>query len=189
MLQFEISANVRESEGKGAMREMRRNGKTPAIVYGPETESIALELDTRIATKLLLDIRRRSAVLTLDIKGGKAASRRHVIVKEIQSDPITDTLTHADFYEISLEKPVTLQVPLEYIGKAKGVDMGGDLVISRNVVTLKGKILDIPDVVQADISGLEPGASLTCNDLEIPANISLLDRLETVCVEVTPVGA
>jgi large subunit ribosomal protein L25 len=188
MLQFEMSANLRESLGKGAARKMRRNGKTPGIVYGPGMEPISLELDTKTITKLLLNIQRRNAVLSLEVKGAKEKGRRHVIVKEIQSDPITDDLSHADFYEISLEKPVTLQVPLEYKGKAKGVDMGGDLVISRYSVTLKGKILDIPDIIQVDVTGLELGADITCQNLEIPANISLIDKPDSVCVAVTPVG-
>jgi large subunit ribosomal protein L25 len=188
MLQFEMSAKVRETIGKGAAREMRRNGKTPAIVYGQAGKPVSLELDTKITTKLLLTIQRRNAVLSLEIEGDKEKGRRHVVVKEIQSDPIKESLIHADFYEISLEKPVSLQVPLEYKGKAKGVDMGGDLVISNKSVTLKGKILDIPDTIQVDITGLEPGADLTCNDLEIPANVSLLDKPEKVCVAVTLVS-
>jgi large subunit ribosomal protein L25 len=188
MLQFEMSANLRETLGKGAARKMRRNGKTPGIVYGPGMEPISLELDTKTITKLLLNIQRRNAVLSLEVIGPKEKGRRHVIVKEIQSDPITEELTHADFYEIALEKPVTLRVPLVYMGKAKGVDMGGDLVISRDSVTVKGKMLDIPDTIQVDITNLEPGAGMTCQDLEIPASISLVDKPDSVCVAVTQVG-
>jgi large subunit ribosomal protein L25 len=188
MLQFEISANLRETFGKGAARKMRRDGKTPGVVYGPSMEPLSLELDTKTVTKLLLSIQRRNAVLNLEIKGLKKKNRKQVIVKEIQSDPVTDGLAHADFYEISMDKPFTLQVPLVYKGKAKGVDMGGDLVISKSSVTLKGKILDIPDTIEVDVTDLEPGAGVSCQDLTIPANISLLDKQDSVCVAVTPVN-
>jgi large subunit ribosomal protein L25 len=186
MLQFDVSASVRQNFGKGAARVLRRSGKTPAVLYGPKTEPVSLVIDTKSMTKVLLTIQRRSAVLSLDIEGG--AGKRHVIVKDLQADPIKDTLIHADFYEISLDAPMVLEVPLQFKGKARGVEMGGDLVISRNSITLKGKVLDIPDSVEVDVTDLDPGASFTCGQLAIPANVSLIDSPEAVCASVTAVG-
>jgi large subunit ribosomal protein L25 len=186
MLQFDLSANVRQTIGKGAARELRRSGKTPAILYGPETEPVKLELDTKSMTKVLLNIQRRNAVINLGIKGKKG--KRHVLVKEVQANPIKDTLRHADFYEISLETQMALEVPLQYKGKARGVDMGGDLVISRNAITLQGKILDIPDSIEVDVTALDPGDAITCGQLAIPGNVSMLDDAEAVCASVTSVG-
>ncbi|MDA8164141.1 MAG: 50S ribosomal protein L25 [Desulfobacteraceae bacterium] len=186
MLQFEVSASVRRNFGKGAARGLRRDGKTPAVLYGPKTEPISLVIDTKDMTKVLLTIQRRNAVLSLDIEGG--SGKRHVVVQELQSDPINDTLIHADFYEISLDAPMVLEVPLQYKGKARGVEMGGDFVISRHSITLKGKVLDIPDSVEVDVSELDPGAALTCGQLPIPAKVSLVGDAEAVCASVTAVG-
>lgn len=183
MLQFDVSASVRQEFGKGAARELRRSGKTPAVLYGPKTEPVTLALDTKSMTKMLLSIQRRNAVLHLDIDG--AEGKRPVIVKELQVDPIKDTLSHADFYEISLEAPLELTVPLQYTGKARGVEMGGDLVVSRNTVTLKGKPLDFPDSIEVDVTELDPGDAITCGQLAVPANVNLIDDADTVCVAVS----
>ncbi|MDH5299466.1 MAG: 50S ribosomal protein L25, partial [Desulfobulbaceae bacterium] len=95
MLQVEMSARVRKSFGKGAARTTRRAGQTPAVVYGPKTEPLALELNTKDFTKGLIFINRRNAVVNLNIDDGGSTSTRHVVVKEIQADPVQDTLVHA----------------------------------------------------------------------------------------------
>ncbi|MCK4839607.1 MAG: 50S ribosomal protein L25 [Desulfobulbaceae bacterium] len=174
MLQLEISANVRGSHGKGAARVLRSKGLTPAILYGSGTESVSLELDTKSFTKTLLGINRRNALINLDVLEGKKKSTRHVVIKELQTDPIQDDLLHADFCEVSLEKPMILEVPIELTGKAKGVDLGGILQVSMVKVPMKGKILDFPDSLSIDISDLAIEDGLTCKDLTIDSKMEIL---------------
>ncbi len=76
-------------------------------------------------------------------------------------------------------------MPVEYVGTAKGVDLGGDLQVFKTSVRLRGCPLDIPDVIKADITHLEQGAKgLTFADLAVPANVEMLEKAETVCVAV-----
>lgn len=184
MLQVDVVARVRHNFGKGAARTLRRAGKTPAVLYGPALAPLALELETKPLTKALLAIHRHNAIINLDVDDGKAVSKRHVMVKEIQTDPVQDNVIHADFLEVSLEKPMTFIVPLVFKGKPKGVDMGGDMVVGKTEVVLKGKALDIPDCIQVDVSPLELGATLKCGDLNIPASVTLQDPAGKVCVSV-----
>jgi large subunit ribosomal protein L25 len=184
MLQVDVDARVRSNFGKGAARSMRRAGLTPAILYGQGTDPIALELDTRVITKTLMHLQRRNAVVTLDVEGGDASGKRHVLVKDLQVDPIQDTLIHADFYEIAIDEPTVFSVPIHYTGKAVGVELGGELSTPVTAIDMKGKPLDIPDYLELDITELKLGDKLTCNDLEVPANITLLNDLDTVCVSV-----
>lgn len=184
MLQVDLDATVRKNFGKGASRTMRREGQTPAILYGPKSEPLALTLDTNKFTKALLKLQRRNAVINIDIKSEGRAEKRHVLIKEIQVDPIQDTLKHADFYEIVLDSPAVFTVPVKYVGKAAGVDLGGDLEIYVKKVTLKGNPLDIPDVIEVDISPLKLDEKITNKDLVIPESVSLLDKPNTICVEV-----
>lgn len=184
MLQLDLTARVRQTFGKGAARVLRRAGQTPAVLYGPKVDSLALELDTKSFTKALLSVHRQNVVINLDIDDGKKTSKRHVMTKELQTDPVQDTLVHADFYEISLDEPMTLDVPLKFTGKAKGVDMGGELQIAMTKVALKGNVLDLPDVIEIDVTPLMAGQSFCCKDIQIPENVKLQKDAEKVCVSV-----
>lgn len=186
MLQVDVTARVRSNFGKGAARSLRRAGQTPAVLYGPKIDPIALEIDTRSFTKTLLGLKRRNAVVALDVEGG---DKRHVLIKELQVDPVQDTLTHADFYVIHLDEPSVFSVPIQYEGKAVGVELGGELSIHIDSVDIKGKPLDIPDFIPLDISPLELGDKLICSDMSIPENVSLLDDADKVCVAIVTASA
>lgn len=181
MLQVEMSAAVRTTTGKGAMRRLRSQGLTPAVVYGAGSEALALELDTKTMMSTLLEIVRRNAVVILKIADGGV---RNVILKEVQTDPVLDTLVHADFCEIDLEKPKTFSVPLNYEGVAKGVDLGGRLETFVTSVLLEGKPLDIPNDVTLDVTPLNIGENLTCSAIALPENVKMVSKADTTCVGV-----
>ena len=81
-----------------------------------------LELDTKPFTKTLLTIQGQNAVISLKIQDAEEKGLHHVLIKELQVDPVKDSLVHADFLEIDLEKEMTLFVPVKFVGKAKGVE-------------------------------------------------------------------
>jgi large subunit ribosomal protein L25 len=184
MLQFELSADVRNTYGKCAARSMRREGLTPAVLYGPKTEAMALSLHAKSLTKTLVSLQKRNAVFNLKVNDGSTSSERYAIVKEIQAEPITGDLVHTDFLEVKLDEPMTFDVPVHYIGAAKGVDLGGEMHIALSSVKLKGLILDIPDSVELNVSDLGIGDKLHCSDLTIPAGVEMLNELEATCAAV-----
>jgi large subunit ribosomal protein L25 len=181
MLQVEMSASVRKVSGRGAMRRLRVDGKTPAVVYGTGSEALSLQLETTPFFQQLLEMYRSNCVVTLKVDDG---SSRHVLVKEVQTDPIRDTLLHADFLEIDLTKPRRFTVPLTFTGKAKGVDFGGELQISKNDVVLEGNPLDIPDDIKIDVTPLKIGDSVSVGSVSIPATVKLITEPDVVCVAV-----
>ena len=182
MLQVDVSAQVRKNTGKGAARTLRRAGKTPAVIYGANNDPLSLTLDTHSFTQTLLHLQRRNAVVNLDIETDAGVEKRHVLIKEIQVDPIQDTLEHADFFEISLDAPRTFTIPVKYKGKARGVEMGGDMVVSINEIKVNGNPLDIPDMVEVDVTPLGPNENFTCQDLGLPGNVTLIGDPKKVCV-------
>ena len=186
MLQVEMSAFVRKETGKGAMRRLRMEGKTPAVVYGAGSKSLALQLETATFFQQLLEMYHSNCVVTLKVDDG---STRHVLVKEVQTDPVRDTLLHADFVEIDLAKSRRFTVPLTFTGKAKGVDFGGELQISKNEVVLEGNPLAIPDDIKIDITPLKIGDSISVGSVSIPENVKLITKADTVCVAVVTPGA
>jgi large subunit ribosomal protein L25 len=187
MLQIDMTAQVRNTFGKGASRSLRRAGQTPAVLYGQKKDPLALACNTKDLTRGLLSIHRRNAVINLEVDEDGRSSTRHVITKEIQTDPVQDSVVHADFFEISLDEPMEFSVPINYVGKAKGVDMGGDMIVTLSKVTLKGKALDIPDSIDVDVTDMGVGAEISCKDLEVPAGVTLEDDGESVCVSISGV--
>ena len=181
MLQVELSASVRTSTGKGAMRQLRLKGKTPAVVYGGGAAALALEMDSKVLTQQLLDIYSQNAVVTLKIEGDKD---RHVLVGEVQTDPVRDTLIHADFCEIDLQKARRFDVPIVYTGVAKGVDLGGEMFVEHDSVTLEGLPLDIPDQCTLDVTELKIGDQMTFENIALPPNLKLISKGDKVCVKV-----
>ena len=185
MLQFDLTAQVRNKFGKGGSRSLRREGMTPAILYGAKkTDPVALQLNTKIFTHALLKLQRQNAVFSLDVEGDGSKAKHHVMVKELQTNPINDTLVHADLLEILLDEPMSLQVPVHYTGKAKGVEMGGELHVNMQTVTLSGLVMDIPDFIEIDVTELDINDRLNCGDLNIPAGIEILEDADLTCVAV-----
>ena len=181
MLQVELSASVRTATGKGAMRQLRMKGKTPAVVYGGGAAALSLEMDTKSLMQQLLEIYRRNAVVTLKIDGDKD---RHVLVGEVQTDPVRDTLIHADFCEIDLQKARRFDVPVVFTGVAKGVDLGGEMFIEHKSVTLEGLPLDIPDQFSLDVTDLRIGDHMTFGNIFLPQTLKLISNADKVCVKV-----
>jgi len=184
MIQVNIDSAVRTVFGKGPMRQLRMQEMTPANLYSGGAEPVPLQFEAAKLYKSLLFIHGRNAVITLKV-AGDSKPERHVLVQEIQKDPINGSLIHVDFLEISLEKPLKFTVPVKYTGTAKGVDLGGDLQIFKDSVALRGCPLDIPDTIEADITPLEQGgAGLTYGDLPMPEKVEMLEKAATVCVAV-----
>lgn len=181
MLQVEMSAAVRTVTGKGPMRRLRSEGITPAVVYGTGGDALALQFDTKTMMAKLLEIYRRNAVVTLKIEG---AQDRSVVVKEVQTDPVLDTLIHADFCEINLDKTAVFNVPLRMTGTAKGVDLGGRLETYATSVMLEGKPLDIPNEVVLNVTPLNIGEHLSYSAIELPENVVMVSKADAACVGV-----
>ena len=185
MFQVEISAAVRNTSGKGPMRQMRMKGITPAVVYGGGGEAMKLQLETKSLMAKLLEFYRRNTVVTLKIDG---ATDKSVMIGEVQTDPVRDTLIHVDFCEIDLQKSRAFTVPVIYKGTAKGVDFGGDMVIAHDKVVLEGKPLDIPNECEVDVTALAIGDSVKCGEITLPDNVRMVTDVEVLAVSIVKPG-
>lgn len=181
MITKEINATVRASFGKGSMRRLRAAGKTPGVVYCGGEEALPLEFETKVLFNELLDIQGRNAVITLKIEDG---SDKSVVVKEIQTDPVKDSLYHTDFLEIDLNKPSKFFVPIRYTGKAKGIDLGGILNVSKTELELQGEPLNIPDECVVAIANMAIGDSISAGDIPLPEGVTLVSDAKKVCVAI-----
>ncbi|MCP4340372.1 MAG: 50S ribosomal protein L25 [Desulfobulbaceae bacterium] len=185
MLQVEMSASVRTTSGKGPMRQLRMKGMTPAVVYGGGAEAQKLQLDSKTLMAQLLQFYRKNTIVTLKVDG---ASEKTVMVGEVQTDPVRDTLIHVDFCEIDLQKERAFNVPLTLTGTAKGVDLGGLLTVHYTKVILEGKPLDIPDECTLDITSMAIGDEIKCSAISLPGNVKMVTEPEAVLVAVVKPG-
>lgn len=181
MLQVEMTASVRKVTGKGAMRQLRMKGLTPAVVYGGGSEGIAIQMETQPLFQQLVKVYRKNVIVTLNLDDG---SSKHVLIKDVQTDPIKDTLIHADFMEIDVTKPRVFEVPINYLGNAKGCDLGGVLHIGKETLAVEAVPLDIPDEFTVDISPMKIGDTIKVNTIDIPENLKLLTNPKAICISV-----
>ena len=185
MIQQDMTAAARQDFGKGATHRLRQSGYAPAILYGKKSEPIALAMETKTLTRDLLRLHGHNVVVSLDIEGENGKKKHHVLIKDIQTDPITDSVLHVDFLEIDMDKEIVLDVAVVYEGTAKGVDLGGILNIMAHTVKIKGMPLAIPDEIMVDVTPLElTSHGITCGDLTIPENVTLEEELDKVCVSI-----
>ena len=185
MLQVEMSASSRLTTGKGAMRRLRMEGMTPAVVYGGGGEAVALQLESKVLMAKLLEFYRRNTIVKLKVD---EELEKNVLISEVQVHPVTGNLIHVDFFEIDLDKERSFSVPMVYKGKAVGVDLGGVLLTHLEHIVFEGKPLDMPDECTLDISDLNIGDSIKCGVISFPGNITMVSDIEEVAVAVVKPG-
>ena len=181
MIQLDVTSQPRSTTGKGAARTLRRAGRTPAVMYGTKTDPVSLSIDTHSFTQAVLGLQRRNAVVNLTVEGGDT---HLVFIKDLQVDPVHDTLKHADFYVVDVDKEYDFTVPLQYVGKAKGVDLGGELHIVKTKVQVKSKPMLVPDAIEIDIANLDQGDAISCEQLNVADGITVLSPASMVLVSV-----
>jgi large subunit ribosomal protein L25 len=170
---LELTANVRKSTGKGVARTLRRQGKTPAVLYGPKTEPIILSVDTREFEKLLKKSGSAQTPMNLTIKNGDSI-KKTAMIKELQVHPVTRDFVHVDLYEIAMDQKIQVQIPVEITGKSPGVEEGGALQIIRREIDVLCLPLDIPESFIIDVSEMGIGDSIHVEELSVPEDVEII---------------
>lgn len=188
MQKIEIQSERRNDAGKGFARRLRAQGKIPAVLYGAGASTL-LTLDPKEVAKILRSASGENTLITLQISGEadekKGAASRIAILRDFQRDPITGKVLHADLFEISMDEPISVKVPVEVIGSIPaGVKEGG--VLQHNIREVEVRCLPslIPDHIQIDASGLGIGQSIHIKDVHLEEGIEITDDPEQVLVSV-----
>ncbi len=167
-----LKANLREYVGNGPARELRRDGKVPAILYGPKTDPMKLSIENVALEPIFKAGAVAQKLLKLEIEGnGKA---RNVMIKEMQRHPVSQNLLHLDFYEVSMDQKIKVMVPVVTTGKCIGVEMGGMLQIIRRELEVLCLPDQIPEKITIDITDLDVGDSFHVEDFQLDENIEAL---------------
>lgn len=165
-----LKAEIREGNGTGAARELRRQGKVPAIIYGDKQKEVKISINDK---EFFLAYKKggfKSKIV--EINTGKETFM--TIPREVQLHPLKDTLVHADFMRVSKDEKIEVMVKVEFINteQSPGLKRGGVLNIVRHEVELLCQIDSIPEKLIADLSGLEIGDSLHISAIKLPSNVA-----------------
>ncbi|MEC7519428.1 MAG: 50S ribosomal protein L25 [Myxococcota bacterium] len=164
-----LSAEVRELRGKGPARQLRNRGLIPAVFYGPDTETVSISCSPVALEKLLSGKYARNQVIELDIAGDKKLA----VVKDLEVDPVSRELLHADFYAVSEERPVTTTVPFETKGRALGVQKGAAMRKLYRELPVRAFPQNVPDAIVLDVAPLDLGAVVRVADLKLDEGVEV----------------
>ena len=175
MAENELQVAVREGTGKGAARKMRAAGRIPAVCYGRSAPSLGISLDPKVLERLLsTSTAGMNTLIELHIEGGGDLDGKPVMVRELQRNPVSGRLLHADLVAVDLEHTIQVSVPVHVTGTSEGVKMGGILDQTLRALDLECMPQAIPREISVDVSALEIGQTLHVRDLALPEGTSLV---------------
>jgi len=183
-MKFEMTAEVRRESGKGAARQLRRKGKIPAVLYGQE-ECVLLTLDPDAVRKIVRSHAAGTALVSVSIAGASSNGTRTALLRDFQVDPVSGQLLHADLFEISMNKPIRVKVPVKLTGGVPaGVKEGG--ILHHNLRELHIEVLPtaMPDHIEVDASQLTIGQGIHVRELAAQQGIRFLDDVDQMVVSV-----
>ncbi|MET1056314.1 MAG: 50S ribosomal protein L25/general stress protein Ctc, partial [Pedobacter sp.] len=152
------SGSPRENVGKRDAKELRYEGKVPAVLYGGKEQAHFAVVITDLKEAIYTP---EANFLEIDINGTKTKA----IIKELQFHPLTDVLMHVDFLQLFDDKEIVMEIPIKLAGTSPGVKMGGKLVQKLRKLRVKSLPKDMPQVVEVSISKLEVGNLFRVRDL------------------------
>jgi len=174
-----IKAKVRSEIGGRRPRRIRASGRVPAILYGSGTAQ-ALELNGREIAEALHGASSESVLvdLTVEAEGG-STTKKMALIREVQHDPLRDTIEHVDFHQVEENKKLRVEVPVHELGEAVGVRTGGG-ILDHALRTLRVECLpkDLPERIDVDVSALEVGQAIHVGEVKLPAGVSVLNAKE-----------
>ncbi len=187
MTSLKLTAQTRETTGKGNARSLRRQGLIPAVLYGRGADVVSLTLSENEVSDLLATGQATTGVLNLEVVEGKKSTEKNVLIKEIQRHPYRDSIYHLDLLEVAMDQDISVMVPIETVGESIGITMGGILEYKRRELEVVCLPTNIPDSIIIDISDLDIGDTVHVESLQPPAGVSI--PFDTNFTVLTLVGA
>ena len=184
--QLTLTAETRERGGKGASRDLRRNGRVPAVVYGGKEEPLMIHVEEKLLMKQLMTGHFMNSVVMIEV-GGKTI---RTLPKDVAFHPVKDRPIHADFLRIAKDAKVHVEVPVVFANEdaSPGLKRGGVLNIVRHELELVCDADKIPDDITIDVTGFDVGDSIHISHVKLPAGSesAITDRDFTIATIVAP---
>jgi large subunit ribosomal protein L25 len=178
-MSLEIHAQRREAFGKNASRRFRKEGMVPAVLYGPRTDTLALVLNKQDIFSILKSETGENTLFKVTVDSKKWDA----MIKDLQTNPVSDELLHVDLIHIVMDKAIRVSVPVNLVGEAVGVKTEGGFVdfVSREI-EIECLPRDIPEQINVDISELHMHQSLKVEDITPPEGTVFTEDPDSVIV-------
>ncbi|WP_339623481.1 50S ribosomal protein L25/general stress protein Ctc [uncultured Winogradskyella sp.] len=160
MKSISINGSQRESVGKKPTKALRNAGQVPCVIYGGD-KPLHFSAPELAFSKLVYTANAHTVVIALD-----NGVEYNAIMQDIQFHPVTDKITHIDFYQIFDNKAITMEIPVQIVGSSKGVMNGGNLRTPYRKLRVKAIPSKLPDFIEVDITPLKIGSKLYITELE-----------------------
>lgn len=176
-----LQVEVRQSGGKGPARQLRLQGKIPAVLYGPGVDTTKLAISPNEFVKALQTEMGKNAIFELPVEGGSHLA----IVKDVQVHPVTRAPLHVDFYRVATDREIDVVVPLRTHGRAVGVHKGGSLQAIYRDLPVRCTPDKIPAAITVDVTPLDIGDVVKVQDVQLPEGVRIQLPPERRIVTVT----
>lgn len=183
---YALSAVARTETGKGASRSLRREGKTPAVIYGDNKEPVKITLDENTINVEYNRGHMFTTLCELDIDG----KAQKVLARDVQLHPVTDVVEHVDFLRVNDKTKIAVNVPVQFVNEelSPSLKNNGTLNVVRFEVELVCKAVAIPDFIEVNLEGKEHGDAVKVSDATLPEGTKPVidDRDFTIATLVAP---
>ena len=176
-----INAKTRTTTGKTAAKNLRKEGRIPAVVYNDKGEATSLEISEVEFNKVWRTITPTTSI-TLNIDGKESLA----LIKDAEYNIRTDRVLHADFFVPAADQKMVMKMKVHFKGTPAGVLKGGFKKERNNQVKIKATIADLPETIVADISKINVSEALRVKDLEFGKGVEVLTDMELPLVNVSP---
>jgi large subunit ribosomal protein L25 len=169
---FNLTAQVRDAQGKGASRRLRHQNLVPAVIYGGNAAPQSIAIPFNQLTKALSNEAFFSHILTLDVAG----TTEPVVIKALQRHPAKGFPMHADFQRVDANQALTVRVPLHYINQETSIGVkqqGGAVSIMATEVEISTLPANLPEYLEVDLLNVEVGTTLHLSDIKLPEGVTI----------------
>ncbi|MDH4257227.1 MAG: 50S ribosomal protein L25 [Candidatus Aminicenantes bacterium] len=180
-MSFKIKAEKREVFGKNASRRLRKEGMVPVILYGSNEVNVPLTLEKEALFKILRSETGENTVFEVSFN----SETRNAMIKDLQLDPVSDEILHADLIQIAMDKVVRVSIPVVTIGDAVGIKTeGGFIDFVTREIEVECLPKDIPEHIEINISHLHLRQSFKVGDVDVPEGVKLITEPDSILVHI-----
>ncbi len=165
-----LEVTPREVLGK-KVKQLRRDGKVPVVLYGPGSETMSLTADGRALRQVLLEAG-GTQLIELNVGGEKIPT----LARDVQRDPLRGDILHVDFYRVSMDRPISADIPIVLVGENALVETGAAVLVhSLNTLSIEALPSSLMAMIEVDVGQLtEIGDQLLVRDLSVPEDVTIL---------------
>lgn len=167
-----LMVQQREHTGKGFNRKLRQQGLAPGVIYGKE-EPLNVSMHAETMLRFIQSMKGSKRIVDLEVKSSEGSTEKKVLVHDYQMAAVGNKLVHVDFFEVSPESLITLEVPVTLVNEEENpaVESGGVIQVIRRTIPVQCKVKDIPESIEIDLVDIAYGDSIHVLDIQYPDGV------------------